>query len=157
MDGDDFLVQLPFLLFILIIGLIIVCTCCCRTERGAIYRTPVVVTSATHTAPGGYPNTIQTTTVYPTATSGYQPTVYPQQAPYPTTGINPPYPAAAATYPANTAPYPVTTAPYPATAAPYPPAANYSGNPPSYDSAVGTHPAAYEKQMPYNPGYTTQY
>ncbi|KAH8406012.1 hypothetical protein KR215_002672 [Drosophila sulfurigaster] len=119
-----------------------------RRQRPKMYfleNSPVVVTSATHTAPGGYPvttvpaRTYQTTTYatpYPAQTTGnYLPlclmSIYSVQQPQ---GV------------------------------PYPPVQQYPGasaanmNPPSYDAAMANSSPSvaapgYEKQMPYNPNY----
>ncbi|XP_018805098.1 PREDICTED: extensin isoform X9 [Bactrocera latifrons] len=107
-------------------------------------KSPVVVTSTTHTAPGSYPvtqvpppNTYQQQPMYPhypTATSG--PNQMPMPMPMPMPSAQPPMPG---------------MQPYP----PAVPAANY--NPPSYEAAVAgvgvAQPNTYEKQAPYNPNY----
>ncbi|KAH8371205.1 hypothetical protein KR093_006526 [Drosophila rubida] len=131
-----------------------------RRQRSKIYsleNSPVVVTSATHTAPGGYP-----VTTLPA--SNYQTTAY--AAPYPaqTTGANitvqMPMPMPAA-QPPMSMPMPGVQQPQ---GAPYPPVQQYPGggaanmNPPSYDMAMANPgptvpPSGYEKQMPYNPNY----
>ncbi|XP_012154753.1 splicing factor 3A subunit 2 isoform X2 [Ceratitis capitata] len=111
---------------------------------------PVVVTSTTHTAPGGYP----VTQVPP-------PAVYQQQPMYP------PYPTSAGGPVQMPMPMPMPGMHPPAPGMqPYPPAvpaANY--NPPSYDAAVAgvgvaqpnTTSNTYEKQAPYNPNYNNAY
>ncbi|XP_053963294.1 protein shisa-5 isoform X1 [Anastrepha ludens] len=108
---------------------------------------PVVVTSTTHTAPGGYP-----VAQMPPAT-GYQ-----QQAMYP------PYPTQATAHGQMPMPMPAATSPAPgvqAYVAPYPPMPTATMNPPSYEAAVAgvgvgqpnNASSGYEKQAPYNPNY----
>ncbi|XP_075166507.1 uncharacterized protein LOC142238682 isoform X4 [Haematobia irritans] len=116
-------------------------------------RTPIVVTSSTHTAPGGYPVTQMPAGA---TMAAYQPQVY--AAPYPTQGAPTQMPM----------PMPMPTGQPPAPGvqpymAPYPPVpAPANMNPPSYDMAVGAagsgvaNNATYEKQAPYNPNYTGQ-
>ncbi|XP_068145197.1 uncharacterized protein [Drosophila tropicalis] len=107
-------------------------------------RTPVVVTSATHTAPGGYPVT---------------------QLPPPGYPPNPPNVYSPAPYPAQTTGNVTVQMPMPQPGmpthgvTPYPPMPQPgSMNPPSYDMAVASPgpsviPSSYEKQAPYNPTY----
>ncbi|XP_067631733.1 uncharacterized protein [Eurosta solidaginis] len=116
-------------------------------------KAPVVVTSATHTAPRSYP----VAQMVPPPTAGYQQ----QQTMYP------PYPTQTQHAPVHMPmPMPMPTAqpPMPAVQpymAPYPPASAANMNPPSYDAVVaGNAPGAqnnsssgYEKQAPYNPSY----
>ncbi|XP_013113874.1 protein shisa-5 isoform X9 [Stomoxys calcitrans] len=126
---------------------------------------PIVVTSATHTAPGGYPvpqmpvGGTTTTTAYQTQVyaTPYPPQGPPTQMPMPMPAGQPaqmpmpmPMPAGQT---AGAQPY---MAPYPS----MPAAANM--NPPSYEMAVGgagsgaATNATYEKQSPYNPNYSGQ-
>ncbi|XP_015029181.2 uncharacterized protein [Drosophila virilis] len=114
--------------------------------------TPVVVTSATHTAPGGYPVTqIPATTyqphaygtAYPAQTTGNVSVQMPMPMHMP--GAQPPMPG----MPPHVAPYPPM---------PQPGVAAANMNPPSYDMAMANPgpsvmPGGYEKQMPYNPNY----
>ncbi|XP_065369611.1 ESX-1 secretion-associated protein EspI isoform X2 [Calliphora vicina] len=111
--------------------------------------TPVVVTSATHTAPGGYPVTQMPVGA---TTTAYQTQVY--ATPYPPQGapthMPMPMPMAGGQPPAGVQP------PYP----PYPTMSAASMNPPSYDVAVSgagagqpNNAASYQKQAPYNPSY----
>ncbi|XP_068145199.1 uncharacterized protein [Drosophila tropicalis] len=105
---------------------------------------PVVVTSATHTAPGGYPVT---------------------QLPPPGYPPNPPNVYSPAPYPAQTTGNVTVQMPMPQPGmpthgvTPYPPMPQPgSMNPPSYDMAVASPgpsviPSSYEKQAPYNPTY----
>ncbi|XP_058981810.1 uncharacterized protein LOC101897338 isoform X1 [Musca domestica] len=115
-----------------------------NTEGG----TPIVVTSATHTAPGGYPvsqmpvgaTTATTATAYQTQSyaTPYPPQGAPTQMPMPMPACPP------GVQPPHVAPYP-----------PMPSAA-----PPSYDVAVSGAGAgvpnngSYEKQAPYNPNFS---
>ncbi|XP_061400182.1 protein shisa-5 [Musca vetustissima] len=125
--------------------------CCTKKRRGTVLSAPIVVTSATHTAPGGYPVTqmpvCATTTATPAAyhtqsyATPYPPQGVPTQMPMPMPASQPPAPG---------------VQPY---AAPYPPAMMPSAAPPSYDVAVGGAGAgvpkngSYEKQAPYNPNF----
>ncbi|XP_034477082.1 actin cytoskeleton-regulatory complex protein PAN1 isoform X4 [Drosophila innubila] len=117
-----------------------------------INEPPVVVTSATHTAPGGYQVTaIPATTYQPTTYS----TPYPAQTAAPNITVQMPMPMPSAQPPMpGMQPH----------VAPYPPAQQFPGagganmSPPSYDAAMANSapsvvPAGYEKQMPYNPNY----
>uniref|UniRef100_A0A0A1WVY7 Translation initiation factor IF-2 n=1 Tax=Zeugodacus cucurbitae TaxID=28588 RepID=A0A0A1WVY7_ZEUCU len=117
--------------------------CCSSKQRGTVLSTPVVVTSTTHTAPGGYP----ITQVPPP--SGYQ-----QQPMYP------PYPTPAGAPGQMPMPMPMPGAQPPMSGVqPYPPAVPATTyNPPSYDAAVAGVGVAqpnnsFEKQAPYNPNY----
>ncbi|XP_015018960.3 U1 small nuclear ribonucleoprotein C isoform X1 [Drosophila mojavensis] len=121
----------------------------------AITNSPVVVTSATHTAPGGYPVTqIPATTYqpnaygtpYPAQTAGNVTVQMPMGMPMP--GGQPPMPAMP--------PQMAAAGAYPPMMPPGAGAANM--NPPSYDMAMANPgpsvvPGTYEKQMPYNPNY----
>ncbi|XP_017866661.1 PREDICTED: annexin A11 isoform X2 [Drosophila arizonae] len=120
-----------------------------------ISSAPVVVTSATHTAPGGYPVTqIPATTYqpnaygtpYPAQTAGNVTVQMPMGMPMP--GGQPPMPAMP--------PQMAAAGAYPPMMPPGAGAANM--NPPSYDMAMANPgpsvvPGTYEKQMPYNPNY----
>ncbi|XP_073845206.1 uncharacterized protein isoform X3 [Musca autumnalis] len=117
-------------------------------------QAPIVVTSATHTAPGGYPVSQMPVGATTTAT-GYQTQAYPAPqayaAPYPPQGVPTQMPMP---MPASQPPVPGLQ-PY---VAPYPPMANDA--PPSYDMAVSGAGAGvpnngtYEKQAPYNPNFS---
>ncbi|XP_020802328.1 metacaspase-1 isoform X3 [Drosophila serrata] len=120
------------------------------SEGGA----PVVVTSATHTAPGGYPVTQLPPPGYP-AGNAYAPASYPAQ----TTGnvtVQMPMPMAQQH---QQMPMPMPGmqthgVAYP----PYPGAGPANMNPPPYDMAMANPgpsvmPAGYEKQAPYNPNF----
>ncbi|XP_014100269.1 uncharacterized protein [Bactrocera oleae] len=129
------------ILIIILVCVTIICPKIRETRnRGRILAAPVVVTSTTHTAPGGYP----VTQVPP-------PNAYQQQPMYP------PYPTAAGGAGQMPMPMPSAQPPMPGMQ-PYPPAVpatNY--NPPSYEAAVAgvgvAQPNTYEKQAPYNPNY----
>ncbi|XP_034477083.1 actin cytoskeleton-regulatory complex protein PAN1 isoform X5 [Drosophila innubila] len=125
-----------------------------RNRRAELMKgaAPVVVTSATHTAPGGYQVTaIPATTYQPTTYS----TPYPAQTAAPNITVQMPMPMPSAQPPMpGMQPH----------VAPYPPAQQFPGagganmSPPSYDAAMANSapsvvPAGYEKQMPYNPNY----
>ncbi|KRF97542.1 uncharacterized protein Dwil_GK20881, isoform C [Drosophila willistoni] len=117
-----------------------------RNQRAQLMKggAPVVVTSATHTAPGGYPVT---------------------QLPPPGYPPNPPNVYSPAPYPAQTTGNVTVQMPMPQPGmpthgvTPYPPMPQPgSMNPPSYDMAVANPgpsviPSSYEKQAPYNPTY----
>ncbi|XP_062129475.1 protein shisa-5 isoform X4 [Drosophila sulfurigaster albostrigata] len=116
-------------------------------------RAPVVVTSATHTAPGGYPVTTVPARTYQTTTYA---TPYPAQTTGPNLTVQMPMPM-----PTTHSPMPGVQQPQ---GAPYPPVQQYPGanaanmNPPSYDAAMANSSPSvaapgYEKQMPYNPNY----
>ncbi|KRF80144.1 T-cell surface antigen CD2 isoform X5 [Drosophila virilis] len=125
-----------------------------RKQRSGYFidNSPVVVTSATHTAPGGYPVTqIPATTyqphaygtAYPAQTTGNVSVQMPMPMHMP--GAQPPMPG----MPPHVAPYPPM---------PQPGVAAANMNPPSYDMAMANPgpsvmPGGYEKQMPYNPNY----
>ncbi|XP_064543376.1 uncharacterized protein LOC135431903 isoform X4 [Drosophila montana] len=114
--------------------------------------TPVVVTSATHTAPGGYP-----VTQIPATT--YQPHAYGTAYPAHTTGnvsVQMPMPIHMPGAQQPMAGMPPHVAAYPPMPQPGVGAANM--NPPSYDMAMANPgpsvmSGGYEKQMPYNPNY----
>ncbi|KRG04357.1 annexin A11 isoform X2 [Drosophila mojavensis] len=128
---------------------------CTSDDEDPILTSPVVVTSATHTAPGGYPVTqIPATTYqpnaygtpYPAQTAGNVTVQMPMGMPMP--GGQPPMPAMP--------PQMAAAGAYPPMMPPGAGAANM--NPPSYDMAMANPgpsvvPGTYEKQMPYNPNY----
>ncbi|XP_032591036.1 actin cytoskeleton-regulatory complex protein PAN1 isoform X4 [Drosophila grimshawi] len=140
-------------MFCLLTFLVMSCCgyCCTSKRRGTVLSTPVVVTSATHTAPGGYPVTQIPATTYQPNTYG---TPYPaqttgnvsvQQMPMPMPGV--PMPGMQP----NVVAYPPMPMPQPGAGA-----ANM--NPPTYDMAMANSgpsvmPGGYEKQSPYNPNY----
>ncbi|CRK91703.1 CLUMA_CG005349, isoform B [Clunio marinus] len=128
--------------------------CCKKNNEGAVFSTPVVITSQTH-QPVGSP------TAYPVQTnvshSGYTqqpPSAMPMPQPYSSHPTSAPYPASSAPYPSGgQAPYPTGGAPYPTygqASAPYPPQA--SMDPPPYNEVMGSE--NLQKQAPYNPGYS---
>ncbi|XP_017147542.1 uncharacterized protein LOC108159090 isoform X8 [Drosophila miranda] len=145
---------IPFLLIKIVLIVIICsglhfCRVLCRRKKEA----PVVVTSATHTAPGGYPVTQLPPPGYPAGNAYAAP--YPAQ----TTGnvtVQMPMPMQQQH---QQMPMPLPGMQTHGVA--YPP---YSGagaanmNPPTYDMAVASPgpsvmPAGYEKQSPYNPNF----
>ncbi|XP_062129479.1 uncharacterized protein LOC133841172 isoform X8 [Drosophila sulfurigaster albostrigata] len=126
-----------------------------RNRRADLMKgaAPVVVTSATHTAPGGYPVTTVPARTYQTTTYA---TPYPAQTTGPNLTVQMPMPM-----PTTHSPMPGVQQPQ---GAPYPPVQQYPGanaanmNPPSYDAAMANSSPSvaapgYEKQMPYNPNY----
>ncbi|XP_037954110.1 protein shisa-5 isoform X8 [Teleopsis dalmanni] len=124
-----------------------------RIRKRSKKQAPVVVTSATHTAPGGYPvtqmpppggyQTNVTVAPYPTHQQPHMQMQMPMPMPMP--GMQPS---------GGMQPH----------MAPYPPMGAQSSamNPPSYDVAVAgvgagyPNQSAYEKQAPYNPSFTAQ-
>ncbi|XP_015040482.2 protein shisa-5 isoform X7 [Drosophila pseudoobscura] len=143
---------IPFLL-INIVVIVIICSglhCCrvwCRRKKEA----PVVVTSATHTAPGGYPVTQLPPPGYPAGNAYAAP--YPAQ----TTGnvtVQMPMPMQQQHQQMPMPGMQTHGVAYP----PYPGAGASNMNPPTYDMAVASPgpsvmPAGYEKQSPYNPNF----
>ncbi|KAM7341902.1 uncharacterized protein ACRADG_009518 isoform 1-T1 [Cochliomyia hominivorax] len=136
---------------ILIFWIVAIVYCC--IHRKNVYNqttvtqsSPVVVTSATHTAPSGYPVTQMpvgaTTTAYQT---------HAVVTPYPRQDV-----PAHMQMPMPPSQYPVAGA-----QPPYPPMPAGNMNPPPYDVAVSGAGAGhqnatagvYEKQEPYNPNY----
>ncbi|XP_026842058.1 uncharacterized protein LOC6592360 isoform X4 [Drosophila persimilis] len=126
-----------------------------RNQRAQLTKcaAPVVVTSATHTAPGGYPVTQLPPPGYPAGNAYAAP--YPAQ----TTGnvtVQMPMPMQQQH---QQMPMPLPGmqthgVAYP----PYPGAGASNMNPPTYDMAVASPgpsvmPAGYEKQSPYNPNF----
>ncbi|XP_030560211.1 tyrosine-protein phosphatase non-receptor type 23 isoform X1 [Drosophila novamexicana] len=156
--GERVFIAFAILVVVLIIsGCCINCIACCKRRRqqmqsDACYNSPVVVTSATHTAPGGYPVTQIPATTYQPHAYG---TAYPAQntgnvsvqmpMPMHMPGAQPPMPGMSP----HVAAYPPM---------PQPGVAAANMNPPSYDMAMANPgpsvmPGGYEKQMPYNPNY----
>ncbi|XP_064543382.1 nematocyst expressed protein 3-like isoform X10 [Drosophila montana] len=141
-------------MFFLLTFLVMSCCgyCCTSKRRGTVLSTPVVVTSATHTAPGGYP-----VTQIPATT--YQPHAYGTAYPAHTTGnvsVQMPMPIHMPGAQQPMAGMPPHVAAYPPMPQPGVGAANM--NPPSYDMAMANPgpsvmSGGYEKQMPYNPNY----
>ncbi|XP_037716181.1 probable pathogenesis-related protein ARB_02861 isoform X6 [Drosophila subpulchrella] len=138
--------------FILILILILL-----RVRRARRLRmAPVVVTSATHTAPGGYPVTQLPPPGYPAGNAYAAPVGYPAQ----TTGnvtVQMPMPMQPHNQQQMPMPMPgmqTHGVAYP----PYPGAGAASMNPPPYDMAMANPgpsvmPSGYEKQAPYNPNF----
>ncbi|XP_017027790.1 annexin A11 isoform X7 [Drosophila kikkawai] len=120
------------------------------SEGGA----PVVVTSATHTAPGGYPVTQLPPPGYP-AGNAYAPAPYPAQTTGNVTVQMPmPMPQQHQQMPMPMPGMQTHGVSYPA----YPGAGPANMNPPPYDMAMANPgpsvmPAGYEKQAPYNPNF----
>ncbi|XP_058981814.1 protein shisa-5 isoform X5 [Musca domestica] len=152
-----FNIWFPIFIILFVILLLWMCIVICRRRRRLATRpncvtmstaAPIVVTSATHTAPGGYPvsqmpvgaTTATTATAYQTQSyaTPYPPQGAPTQMPMPMPACPP------GVQPPHVAPYP-----------PMPSAA-----PPSYDVAVSGAGAgvpnngSYEKQAPYNPNFS---
>ncbi|XP_037954105.1 protein shisa-5 isoform X3 [Teleopsis dalmanni] len=142
--------------FIVVISIMIICVVYHRKNYHRAHGftgPPVVVTSATHTAPGGYPvtqmpppggyQTNVTVAPYPTHQQPHMQMQMPMPMPMP--GMQPS---------GGMQPH----------MAPYPPMGAQSSamNPPSYDVAVAgvgagyPNQSAYEKQAPYNPSFTAQ-
>ncbi|XP_020802329.1 metacaspase-1 isoform X4 [Drosophila serrata] len=157
---EDYVIPIiAFSVFLIIATLMITLQyCLVKRFRGraahVTYDTPVVVTSATHTAPGGYPVTQLPPPGYP-AGNAYAPASYPAQ----TTGnvtVQMPMPMAQQH---QQMPMPMPGmqthgVAYP----PYPGAGPANMNPPPYDMAMANPgpsvmPAGYEKQAPYNPNF----
>ncbi|XP_017027789.2 uncharacterized protein [Drosophila kikkawai] len=115
---------------------------------------PVVVTSATHTAPGGYPVTQLPPPGYP-AGNAYAPAPYPAQTTGNVTVQMPmPMPQQHQQMPMPMPGMQTHGVSYPA----YPGAGPANMNPPPYDMAMANPgpsvmPAGYEKQAPYNPNF----
>ncbi|KAM7341909.1 uncharacterized protein ACRADG_009518 isoform 8-T8 [Cochliomyia hominivorax] len=133
-------------IIIVIIWIFVIVRCCKNINNRPFYLSPVVVTSATHTAPSGYPVTQMpvgaTTTAYQT---------HAVVTPYPRQDV-----PAHMQMPMPPSQYPVAGA-----QPPYPPMPAGNMNPPPYDVAVSGAGAGhqnatagvYEKQEPYNPNY----
>ncbi|XP_020802330.1 metacaspase-1 isoform X5 [Drosophila serrata] len=157
---EDYLIPIiGFSAFLLLAALLFTlqyCICKKLRQRTTIVtnQSPVVVTSATHTAPGGYPVTQLPPPGYP-AGNAYAPASYPAQ----TTGnvtVQMPMPMAQQH---QQMPMPMPGmqthgVAYP----PYPGAGPANMNPPPYDMAMANPgpsvmPAGYEKQAPYNPNF----
>ncbi|XP_001361637.2 protein prickle isoform X9 [Drosophila pseudoobscura] len=141
-----------FMFFVLTFLIMSCCGYCCTSRRqGAVLSTPVVVTSATHTAPGGYPVTQLPPPGYPAGNAYAAP--YPAQ----TTGnvtVQMPMPMQQQHQQMPMPGMQTHGVAYP----PYPGAGASNMNPPTYDMAVASPgpsvmPAGYEKQSPYNPNF----
>ncbi|XP_017087867.2 splicing factor, proline- and glutamine-rich isoform X7 [Drosophila bipectinata] len=146
---------------------ILMCTCfCCVVKKFraiALRNAPVVVTSATHTAPGGYPVTQLPPPGYPAGNSYSTMTAYPAQT---TSNVTvqmpmPHLPQDQHQPPPQQMPMPMPMpgmqthgVAYP----PYPGAGASNMNPPTYDMAMANPapsviPSGYEKQAAYNPNF----
>nr|XP_016943484.1 protein shisa-5 isoform X3 [Drosophila suzukii] len=125
--------------------------CCCKTCKKA----PVVVTSATHTAPGGYPVTQLPPPGYPAGNAYVAPVGYPAQTTGNVTVQMPMHPP----HNQQQMPMPMPGMQTHGVAYPqYPGAGAASMNPPPYDMAMANPgpsvmPSGYEKQAPYNPNF----
>ncbi|XP_043644093.1 annexin A11 isoform X5 [Drosophila teissieri] len=146
-----------FMFFLLTFLIMSCCGYCCTTRRqGAVLSTPVVVTSATHTAPGGYPVTQLPPPGYPAGNAYVTSASYPAQT---TSNVTVQMPMPMPHQNQQQMPMPMPGmqthgVAYP----PYPGAGAASMNPPPYDMAMANPgpsvmPAGYEKQAPYNPHF----
>ncbi|XP_017027788.1 annexin A11 isoform X5 [Drosophila kikkawai] len=142
------------LIFVIIILILLYgCVACCNCLT-AKEKAPVVVTSATHTAPGGYPVTQLPPPGYP-AGNAYAPAPYPAQTTGNVTVQMPmPMPQQHQQMPMPMPGMQTHGVSYPA----YPGAGPANMNPPPYDMAMANPgpsvmPAGYEKQAPYNPNF----
>ncbi|XP_017835813.1 protein shisa-5 isoform X5 [Drosophila busckii] len=137
-----------WMLFLTLVLFLAICVAAFLT-RGRRRLAPVVVTSATHTAPGGYPVTQLPAT-------NYQTNVYATPYPAQTTGnvtVQMPMPMPHQ----QMQPMPgMQTHVYPPM--PMPGAGVGNMNPPTYDMAVAPGGPSvvpgYEKQSPYNPNFS---
>ncbi|XP_070069160.1 uncharacterized protein [Drosophila takahashii] len=138
--------------FLVISSLMCLCFCCIVKKFRSM--APVVVTSATHTAPGGYPVTQLPPPGYPAGNAYVAPVSYPAQ----TTGnvtVQMPMPM---THQQMPMPMPGSMQTHGVAYPPYPGAGAASMNPPPYDMAMANPgpsvmPSGYEKQAPYNPNF----
>ncbi|XP_052839902.1 T-cell surface antigen CD2 isoform X6 [Drosophila gunungcola] len=128
-----------------------------RNVGYTISEAPVVVTSATHTAPGGYPVTQMPPpgypagnaygAPYPAQTTGNVTVQMPMPMPHQQQHQQMPMPMQMPGMQTHGVAYP-----------PYPGAGAANMNPPPYDMAMANPgpsvmPAGYEKQAPYNPNF----
>ncbi|KPU76173.1 uncharacterized protein Dana_GF12001, isoform G [Drosophila ananassae] len=137
--------------------ILIICIryCCCRWRKR---RAPVVVTSATHAAPGGYPVTQLPPPGYPAPNSYTTVAAYPAQ----TAGnvsVQMPMPHQPHDHQQMPMPMPMPGMQTHGVAYPPHPGAGASDmNPPTYDMAISNPgpsvmPSGYEKQSAYNPNF----
>ncbi|KPU76174.1 uncharacterized protein Dana_GF12001, isoform H [Drosophila ananassae] len=149
MDISEILIFLALLLVLLTIFKIIGC---CKK------KTPVVVTSATHAAPGGYPVTQLPPPGYPAPNSYTTVAAYPAQ----TAGnvsVQMPMPHQPHDHQQMPMPMPMPGMQTHGVAYPPHPGAGASDmNPPTYDMAISNPgpsvmPSGYEKQSAYNPNF----
>nr|XP_017008437.2 MAGE-like protein 2 isoform X2 [Drosophila takahashii] len=152
-------VWFPIMMVFFIVVLILILLRVRRARRlrmgnsTVITAAPVVVTSATHTAPGGYPVTQLPPPGYPAGNAYVAPVSYPAQ----TTGnvtVQMPMPMTHQQMPMPMPGMQTHGVAYP----PYPGAGAASMNPPPYDMAMANPgpsvmPSGYEKQAPYNPNF----
>nr|XP_016943488.1 MAGE-like protein 2 isoform X10 [Drosophila suzukii] len=145
-----------FMFFLLTFLIMSFCGYCCTSRRqGAVLSTPVVVTSATHTAPGGYPVTQLPPPGYPAGNAYVAPVGYPAQTTGNVTVQMPMHPP----HNQQQMPMPMPGMQTHGVAYPqYPGAGAASMNPPPYDMAMANPgpsvmPSGYEKQAPYNPNF----
>ncbi|XP_016943487.3 uncharacterized protein [Drosophila suzukii] len=145
---------IAFSVFLVISSLMCLCFFCIAKKFRSM--APVVVTSATHTAPGGYPVTQLPPPGYPAGNAYVAPVGYPAQ----TTGnVTVQMPMQMPPHNQQQMPMPMPGmqthgVAYP----PYPGAGAASMNPPPYDMAMANPgpsvmPSGYEKQAPYNPNF----
>ncbi|KPU76168.1 uncharacterized protein Dana_GF12001, isoform B [Drosophila ananassae] len=127
-------------------------------DKGVIEATPVVVTSATHAAPGGYPVTQLPPPGYPAPNSYTTVAAYPAQ----TAGnvsVQMPMPHQPHDHQQMPMPMPMPGMQTHGVAYPPHPGAGASDmNPPTYDMAISNPgpsvmPSGYEKQSAYNPNF----
>ncbi|KMY93354.1 atrophin-1 isoform X3 [Drosophila simulans] len=159
-NEGDFSLVIVFAVFVLTICIGAICICLLLKSGKQIKNcdAPVVVTSATHTAPGGYPVTQLPPPGYPSGNAYVTATSYPAQ----TTGnvtVQMPMPMSHQNQQQMPMPMPMPGqqthgVAYP----PYPGAGAANMNPPPYDMAMANPgpsvmPAGYEKQAPYNPHF----
>ncbi|XP_037716178.1 protein shisa-5 isoform X3 [Drosophila subpulchrella] len=159
-NNDSFKEKFPvsfYRVIIIVIAILwIFCMCCWKYCCKSCEKAPVVVTSATHTAPGGYPVTQLPPPGYPAGNAYAAPVGYPAQ----TTGnvtVQMPMPMQPHNQQQMPMPMPgmqTHGVAYP----PYPGAGAASMNPPPYDMAMANPgpsvmPSGYEKQAPYNPNF----
>nr|XP_036669930.1 MAGE-like protein 2 isoform X8 [Drosophila suzukii] len=146
-------VWFPILMVFFILILILILLRVRRARR--LRMAPVVVTSATHTAPGGYPVTQLPPPGYPAGNAYVAPVGYPAQTTGNVTVQMPMHPP----HNQQQMPMPMPGMQTHGVAYPqYPGAGAASMNPPPYDMAMANPgpsvmPSGYEKQAPYNPNF----
>ncbi|EDV36358.1 uncharacterized protein Dana_GF12001, isoform A [Drosophila ananassae] len=148
-----------FMFFVLTFLIMSCCGYCCSSRRqGTVLSTPVVVTSATHAAPGGYPVTQLPPPGYPAPNSYTTVAAYPAQ----TAGnvsVQMPMPHQPHDHQQMPMPMPMPGMQTHGVAYPPHPGAGASDmNPPTYDMAISNPgpsvmPSGYEKQSAYNPNF----
>ncbi|XP_052839899.1 T-cell surface antigen CD2 isoform X3 [Drosophila gunungcola] len=156
-------VWFPIIMVFFIVVLILILFRVRRSRRlrmgnaTVVTAAPVVVTSATHTAPGGYPVTQMPPpgypagnaygAPYPAQTTGNVTVQMPMPMPHQQQHQQMPMPMQMPGMQTHGVAYP-----------PYPGAGAANMNPPPYDMAMANPgpsvmPAGYEKQAPYNPNF----